>query len=944
MERDSLAGRAVPIRGDEIERSIPERFRDHLARAPGNIAVRTRTLELSYARLDAWSDAIAAQLLGRLDECREPVPFLLPQGPLAIATTLGILKAGKFYVPIDPSWGPQRAASLVRELNARILLTDGEFAPVVRDLGDAVVIELPSDIPTVAGAPVHIETPADAPAYVYFTSGSTGRPKGVVDCHRNVLHNVMRYTHALRIGASDRLSLLQSCGFSGAVSSMFAALLNGATCCPVDMRAETPARLARWLDEVSVTVYHSVPSLFRSMTAGDQVFPHVRVVRLEGDRATRLDVQLFRSHFAPHALLAIGLGATETGLVCQYFIDQAQAVPDGLVPIGYPVTDMSFEIRGDDARPVPPGTAGEIVVKSRFLAIGYWNDPETTARAFSGETGSPERAYRTGDRGRMNDDGCLEYLGRLDGRVRIRGQWVEPADIDTALCSIAGVREAAVDVVGEESGDARVVAYYVADGPTFPAASELRRELAGRLPAHMVPSTLIRLERLPLTANGKVDRAALPEAEPARPGLPRPVVVKPVNLVQLRICEVWEDLLNVTPIGIRDDFFHLGGDSLLAVVMLDRIEEILGRGIPTSDLIGDGNATIERLAQVALTDSGEVAAPMVTLPHGAGRPTLFFLHGDYLSGGLYCRELVRHLRPAQPFVALPPWGFDGRPVPETYEAMAEQHLHAIRGVQPSGPYVLGGECNGGLVAYEIARRLEAQGERVSLLMLLSASAQNVRLRPLVSWVHLAGKLLALSSTKERYLLRRLGDFVAAQPTLAIGAVLGVLVRKAPHIVAELGRLALDAGPDRPRLEPGPDRQEGYRRRLAAVFQEIDQAYVPGRFGGRVTLIRGREERPDMITERTWWQSIAGNVETFEVPGDNRTKLTRHVGALGAVMDRLLERASSETSSGVVSTAREDARSPERHVAPMSRGLARRVVVVTRAGRYRAANDSLNQRV
>ena len=904
---DGHRGPSVPIRPDEIELSIPQRFRHHVVRAPASIAIRTRTSELSYARLDVWSDAIAAQLLARLGVCREPVPFLLPQGPLAIAATLGVLKAGKFYVPLDPSWGPERAASLVRELNARVLLTDGEFAPAVRDRGDAVIIELSSDAPAVAGSPVHIETPADAPAYVYFTSGSTGRPKGVVDCHRNVLHNVMRYTHALRIGTEDRLSLLQSCGFSGAVSSMFAALLNGATCCPVDMRAETPARLARWLDEVSVTVYHSVPSLFRRVTSGHQVFPRVRVVRLEGDRATRLDVQLFHSHFAPHAVLAIGLGATETGLVCQYFIDHAHPVPDGIVPIGYAVTDMSFEIRGDDARPVPAGTAGEIVVKSRFLANGYWNDPEATVRAFSGEAGSPERAYRTGDRGRMNDEGCLEYLGRLDGRLRVRGQWVEPADIDTALCSIAGVREAAVGVMGEDTGDARIVAYYVADRLTPPAASELRRELAGRLPAHLVPSTFIRLDRLPVNANGKVDRAALPKARPAGPGSERRVVVEPVSLVQLRICEVWEDLLDVRPIGIRDDFFQLGGDSLLAVVMLDRIEEILGRGIPTSDLIGDGDVTIERLAQLALADSVEVAAPMVTPRQEAGRPTLFFLHGDYLSGGLYCRELVRHLNPAQPFVALPPCGFDGQPVPATYEAMAEQHLHAIRGVQPRGPYVLGGECNGGLVAYEVARRLEAQDERVSLLILLSASAQNVRPGPLGSWLRVVGKLLFLLPTKERYLLRRLGNFVAARPTLSTGALLAALVRNAPHVLAEVSRRApLSAGSDVPSLEPGGFRAPGYRERLRAIYQDIDLRYIPGRFGGRVTLIRGREERPDMLTETTWWQSIAANVEAFEVPGDNRTKLTRHIGALAAVMDRLLERASSETPSRESSAARQDA--------------------------------------
>ena len=208
------------IRPEEIERSIPERFKEQVERAPESVAVRTRTRQLSYARLDSWSDAIAADLLERLDASPQPVPFLLSQGPVAIAATIGILKAGKFYVPIDPSWGVQRTTELVGELNARVLLTDAEFSQPLRHRIGAAIVELAPEPPGVDVPPVQVRTVADQPAYIYFTSGSTGRPKGVIDCHRNVLHNVMRYTRALNIEQSDRLSLLQSCGFSGAVSSM----------------------------------------------------------------------------------------------------------------------------------------------------------------------------------------------------------------------------------------------------------------------------------------------------------------------------------------------------------------------------------------------------------------------------------------------------------------------------------------------------------------------------------------------------------------------------------------------------------------------------------------------------------------------------------------------------------------------------------------------------
>lgn len=872
---------------DDIDQSIPERFARQVARAPDAVAVRTRASELSYARLDHWSSAVAAELLRRLGPTSEPVPFLLPQGPLAIAATLGILKAGKFYAPLDPAWGSRRAAELVRELDARLVLTDAELAASVRDCG-ATVLTLSPD--PESGPPIDVRVPAGQPAYVYFTSGSTGRPKGVVDCHRNVLHNVMRYTRALHIRSSDRLSLLQSCGFSGAVSSMFAALLNGATSCPVDMRSETPARLARWLDEMGVTIYHSVPSLFRSIVSAGRVFRHVRVVRLEGDRADRLDLELFRRHFAPPAVVAVGLGTTETGLVCQYFFDHDSDLPQGVVPIGHPVTDVAFEVRGEDGTLALAGAPGEIVVKSRFLATGYWSDAAATARAFESTGNGSERRYRTGDRGRIGDDGSLEYLGRVDGRSRVRGQWVEPADVDAALGALPGVREAAVAVIAGKDGDKHLVAYYVSADGARPAATELRRQLVRRLPAHMVPSRFVELERLPLSANGKVDRAALPEPAPARPNLGP--VVPPSTLAELRLCELWEELLELAPIGITDDFFDLGGDSLLSVLMIDAVETTFGHAVPAAALLSEGEVTIERLAALVVDESGDAQVPIVALRERGTRPRFFFLHGDYISNGVYCRELVRHLNPDQPFLVLPPCGTDGRPVPEGYEQMAERHLAAIRGVQPHGPYLLGGECNGGLVAYEIARRLESEGEEVRLLMLLSASAQNVRLSRVAAWLDAAGRAVGLSATKRRYLLRRLNELALNLRTASsIPARVGHVLRKSARIPSELAALAtMRDGADLASAGPGPRPIDGHRHQLRTIYQQLDKSYVPGRFGGRVTLIRGREEAPDVATESSWWRSVAADVEAIEVPGNMQTKLTRHVAALAAVMDLVLDEA------------------------------------------------------
>lgn len=899
-----VPGNFVPFEKREIEQSIPDRFRAQVVQGSERIAVRSAGRDITYAELDRWSDAIAEHVLAALVGARaQAVPFLLPQGPLAIATTLGILKAGSFYVPLDPSWGCDRARELCREIGARVVLADAAFARALGVKVDAApVLELPDEPLAAQGPAPRVAIAPDDAAYVYFTSGSTGRPKGVVDCHRNVLHNVLRYTNALSIGSSDRLTLLQSCGFSGAVSSMFAALLNGACSCPLDMRTETPASLRDAIDRLGITIWHSVPSIFRGLAAPGRVFHSVRVVRLEGDRATRLDLELFRAHFAPPCVLAVGLGATETGLVCQHFFDHERPLPQGVVPIGYPVTDMRFEVRDAQGRPMPTGQTGEIVVLGRYLATGYWNDSAATARAFGpASPADGERSYRTGDLGRVAIGGCLEHLGRLDGRARVRGQWVDLADIEAALGALPDVREAAVAVVGEDTGDARLTACYTVSHRPGPTASALRRELATRLPPHMVPTTFVELDDLPLNAYGKVDRRALPSASAARPRLDS-TLVAPRNLVEQRLVELWEATLGVHPVGVLDDFFDLGGDSLAAVTMLDQVGAIFERQVSTATLLE--RPTIIGLAAALLSDTPSLTAPVVALRTQGSLSPFFFLHGDYLSGGFYCRELAKHLHADRPLYVLPPAGVDGAMLPDSYVAMAAEHLIAIRSIQPSGPYFLGGECNGGLVAYEIARRLASEGERVALLVLLSASADNLRFARLASWVQGAGKVFGLSAAKRRHVFVRLHSFLRNLPARSLGGVVRGLWVKRNVIAGEALRLTraeglvVSAGPT-----AGNHEGERLRVGLRAHYQYIDRAYLPRRYSGRVILVLGRDEPVVADEELRLWRQVASDVDLMQVPGDRTTKLTRHVGALADVLDQLLARTLHEPSIDSGSGAR-----------------------------------------
>jgi thioesterase superfamily protein len=318
--------------------------------------------------------------------------------------------------------------------------------------------------------------------------------------------------------------------------------------------------------------------------------------------------------------------------------------------------------------------------------------------------------------------------------------------------------------------------------------------------------------------------------------------------------------------------------------MIDRIESILGRPIPMTALL-EGEVTVERLAWLAVNDAPEMIAPIVPISAGNGC-RMFFLHGDYFSGGMYCRELVRHLRRDLGFVAIPPCGLDGQTVPSTYQAMAARHLHTIREIQPHGPYLLGGECNGGLVAYEIARLLEADGEMVDVLALLSASAQNLSFARLPWWMDVLGGSIGFSAAKQQYIVRRLTEFSRIHRPTFPAAFVGALIQKRSTIATEIRNL-VHFGAERSTLVPGPYLREGYRHRLRAIYQQIDREYLPGRYGGRVTLIFSREETPTGSVERNWWREVAADVELVEVPGDSRTKLTRYVDSLAAVINQLV---------------------------------------------------------
>jgi acyl carrier protein len=548
---------------------------------------------------------------------------------------------------------------------------------------------------------------------------------------------------------------------------------------------------------------------------------------------------------------------------------------------------MDVGVAGEDGRPVAPGEVGEIVVASEYLAVGYANQPELTRERF-GEAyrAGRRRTYRTGDTGRMDRDGCLVHLGRKDSRVKIRGESVEPAEVESAILDLPCVRDAAVIPMKDRGGELRLVAFVVPAQRPGPTVGELRRGIALAVPGSMIPSVWVPLEELPRNANGKVDRSALPRPRGERPDLDSPYVPT-ATPVQTRLAEIWEELLDVRPVGSQDDFFELGGDSLLAIRMLAEVERVFEVRLSPTTLLEA--STVEGLAGRIVRHGQHLQAPIVALRSGGGRRPLVYVHGDYQSGGFYCISLARHLPPEQPLYVIASCGLDGGPIPPTYGEMADIHLRALRELFPEGPYRLGGTCNGGLVAYEMARRLEAMGQRVELLVLFGASAANLRFRRLARWTQILGGLLGQSPRLRSEVFARLRGVTLQLDPMPPWKWGVYLVKRAKKIWQELaGIVGLRRGTgSRPKPPPGAADPPAENESIRDVYLKIDREYFPGPYAGRVTLFWPGEDRETPEEAADAWREVAREVELHVIPGTHTMGLSKNVRLLAEELERCL---------------------------------------------------------
>lgn len=854
-------GPAIPWTDEELEQSVVTRFERLVQCHSGRLALRSTRHSWTYQELDRWVNRIAWSALGMRGDRLEPMALLLADGASSIAGILGAYKAGKISLHLDTSLPPERLRLLLEDSGAGLLVSGGADIPRARTLAAAAgipLLEIDSEgVRAASEEPPGLCVPPEAPAYIIYTSGSTGRPNGVVNSHRNVLWGCRENTRRNRVTESDRILLVASPG-SGQGVGMFQALLNGAALFPFEIESDGLGALRAWIRNEKITVYHSVPAVFRSLvkTFGDgERFPSLRHVRLGGDTVRREDVELFQRHLDPPCLLRIGYACTEAGNITCHFIDTGTPIGEGPIPVGRVVEEVEVRLLGENGREVPMNEVGEVTVRSRHLALGYWRREELTRQRFLPDpAGGPERIFRTGDLGRFRPDGFLVHLGRKDFQVKIRGFRVETGEVELALRRLPGVEDAVVAAPAGPSGEKRLVGYVVWNGSPLPWRT-VRAELSKKLPDYMVPSAFVALPRLPLSARGKVDLKSLPPPGPDRSAMSDADFVGPRDDVERELAAIWEKLLGIRPVDVKSDFFEVGGDSLLAVQLFAEIERRMARYLPLS--VFAEASTVERLARMIREEAPRRWPSLVSIQPLGTRAPFFCVHtatGEVIS----YRALARRLGPDRPYYGLRCDRLeDLTPRHRSVEGMAAQYIEEIRTVQPTGPYHVGGLSGGATIAFEMAHQLRAAGEEVGALVLMDPPSHagldegpaGIPEKGLVDRIHTFAQWVQFYWTKLRLLESEERTVYVRQKTAKF-----------------LKEVATGKNPFSKEFEAGAAAPAAVLGKLPPSLRERVDPYVPKVYSGQATvfLARWQPRKSDRI--KTWRALVAGGLDVCVVPG------------------------------------------------------------------------------
>jgi len=844
-------------------RTVHMLFEQQAARTPGRLAVSGGGQLYSYGMLNQRANQLAHYLIERGVGAGQIIGIAGMRNADMVAAMLAVMKTGAAYVPLDPGFPAERLRMMVEDAAVSCVLTQEAVWPEL-NLPGVQAIHLDRDWPAIAACAAHdprIAVDEEAPAYVIYTSGSTGRPKGVVVPQRAVVNFLSSMARAPGMTADDVMLAVTTLSFDIAVLELLLPLTVGASTVIASRETSSDARaLQALLIESGATLMQATPATWR-MLLSDGWEGSPSLIALCGGEA--LSRELVDALLPRVRALWNMYGPTETTV----WSTVARVEACDAISIGRPIDNTQVYILDEAMQPVPPGIAGELCIAGAGVALGYLHREDLTAVKFIANPFVPgARMYRTGDLARWRRDGRLECLGRLDHQVKLRGFRIELGEIEAALAAHSAIKQAVVTVRADAAQDPRLVAYVVAQEPL--SFVEIKSFLVTRLPMYMLPSHLVQLDALPLTPNGKVDRRALPApADVAQAH--RDEFVPPRDHVEIQLAALWEQVLNVHPVGVTQGFFDLGGHSLLAVQLIAGIRARFGVELPVSTLFQ--HDTVEALARLVRVRDGaaEIDTPLVALRATGKKSPLFLMHP--IGGTVFCYlALARHLDARRPVYALQSPGLDDAAEAEvTVPDLARRYLRLIRERQPRGPYHLGGWCFGGVIAYEAARQLQAAGETVAELVLFDSRAPIPDNAPadaddatLLSWFarDLAvpyGKTLHIPSEELR--------------TVAGADMFAHVLQRARDVEV------LPADADSARL---------YRYFEVYLANGIAlQTYGAGDYEGPLTLFRASGEPVDYGPLLGWDRVVSRAIDVVAVPGDHNSMMYEpHVQMLAQRID------------------------------------------------------------